>query len=438
MSNVTPESRAIVIRPVQPIAFPYGTAPQSQPRVHYSLGSIMQNPLRRFPSVTSLYNNVLPDSALLELPVFRATFGVGKSAKTFTRGEEDPAVCVLNAIGARRVGADALEFLTWNEHVEQPEIFYPFSDESDLFHVYELPARRVAPGKDLHNWSLGIRLGEKTSGARANKVMDKTQPPPPLPPVFRKINWRELVQILKAPFQLGLPSSTNADSKLGWAVYSYMAPEVLLGVCEGSQSLLLRIEGYCSRGHDSSPKEHAQRAKVGLCPCCTRATHVLVPPVYPVGKSDRKKQNSISLWQKHAPFATRNYSAAMYVNANGILPDTWDWVASRYLLHLPPPLNPEDLADPPVEATDENMGLPFGLSQDRPSPLPISGDPALPKKVPKPPPPAHKGAASVSPSPAKSSGSVKGSPSRGGSSWDSDWPSNYTQARDWRPRRWYH
>ena len=179
MSNVTPESRAIVIRPVQPIAFPYGTAPQSQPRVHYSLGSIMQNPLRRYPSVTSLYNNVLPDSTLLELPVFWATFGVGESAKTFTRGEEDPAVGVLNAIGARRVRADTLEFLTWNEHVEQPGIFYPFSDESDLFHVYELPARRVAPGKDLHNWSLGIRLCEKASGARANKVMDKTQPLPP-------------------------------------------------------------------------------------------------------------------------------------------------------------------------------------------------------------------------------------------------------------------
>ena len=217
-----------------------------------------------------------------------------------------------------------------------------------------------------------------------------------------------------------------------------MAPEVLLNICEGSQSLLLRIEGYCTWGHDSSPKELAQRAKVGLCPCCARATHVLVPPAYPVGKSDRKKQNSISLWQSYGPFATRNYSAAMYVNANGILPDSWDWVASRHLLHLPSPLNAEDLAAPPVEASDENMGLPFGLSQDRPSPLPLSGDTALPKKVSKPPPPVHKGGASVSPSPAKSSGSVKGSPSRAGSSWEGDWRSTSSQARDWRQRRWYH
>ena len=73
--------------------------------------------------------------------------------------------------------------------------------------------------------------------------MDKTQPLPP--PVLRKINWRELVQILKAPYQLGLPTPTNTDSELGWAVYSYMAPEILLNTCEGSQSLLLRIQGKC-------------------------------------------------------------------------------------------------------------------------------------------------------------------------------------------------
>ena len=162
-----------------------------------------------------------------------------------------------------------------------------------------------------------------------------------------------------------------------------------------------------------------------------------MPPTYPVGKSDRKKQNSILLWQQFGPFATRNLSAAMYVNSNGFLPDTWDWVASKHLLHLPHPLNKEDLAEPHAEATDENMGLPFGLSQDRPSSFPFSGDSVVPKKVPKPPPPVHKGAASASPSPAKSSGSVKGPPSRGGSSWGSDWPSTCTPARDWRPRRWY-
>ena len=135
-SDVNPGSQAIVSLPAQPIASPYGTAPMSFPRVHYSLSLIMQNPLRHYPSVTSLYKGVLLDGTLLDLPVFPAALGSGETAKIFTRGEDDPAVCVLNAIGAQRVRADTLEFLTWSEKVLQPEIFYPFSDETDLFRVY--------------------------------------------------------------------------------------------------------------------------------------------------------------------------------------------------------------------------------------------------------------------------------------------------------------
>ena len=430
MHDGNQESQAIVLSTAQPIASPYGTAPVHE-RVHYSLSSIMQNPLRHYPSPVSLYGGALPDGTLLDLPVFGAVFPPGELAKSFTRGENDPAVSVLNAVGAQRVSADTLEFVTWSERVQQPQIFCPFSDASDLFRAYALPLRRAAPGRDLHKWSLGIRLGEKASGAWANQVIDKIQPLPP--PVLRKIDWRELVQILRAPNQLGLPSSSNTDSKLGWAVYSYMAPEVLLNVCEGNQYLLLRVEGYCTKGHESSTKELAQRAKVGLCPCCARATHVLVPPAYPVGKPDRKKRNAISLWQQHGPFATRNYAAAMYVNTNGTLPDSWDWVVSKHLLTLPSPLNVEDRSASPERVPYENSGLRMDRSPSLPTP---AESPAV-KKIAKPPPPAHKGGASVSPSPAKSHGSFKGSPSRGGSSWEGDWTSSGSQFRDWRKHRWY-
>ena len=141
-----------------------------------------------------------------------------------------------------------------------------------------------------------------------------------------------------------------------------------------------------------------------------------MPPTYQIGKLDRKKRNSISLWQKHGPFATRNFSAAMYVNAYGTLPDDWDWVASKHLLTLPYPLNQEDRTESPERT--------------------LSGKTA--KKATKPPPPVHKGGASVSPSPAKSHGSFKGSPSRGGSSWEGDWKSSGSQFRDWQKHRRYH
>ena len=69
---------------------------------------------------------------------------------------------------------------------------------------------------------------------------------------------------------------------------------------------------------------------------------------------------------------------------------------------------------------------------------PTSVGSSMTKKVAKPPPPVHKSVASVSPSSAKSHGSFKGSPSRGGSSRESDWSPYYTQFRDWQQRRWYH
>ena len=69
-SEVNPGSHAIVSLPAQPIASPYGTAPMSFPRVHYSLSLIMQNPLRHYPSVASLYKGVLPDGALFWISQF--------------------------------------------------------------------------------------------------------------------------------------------------------------------------------------------------------------------------------------------------------------------------------------------------------------------------------------------------------------------------------
>ena len=424
------EALAIVPSVVLPIAAPYGTSHPIS-RVHYSLSSIMQNPLRHYPSAESLYCNVLPDNTLLDHPVFSAVFPPVALSKSFTRGDNDPAVSVLNAVGAQRVSADTMEFVTWNEAAQRPQIFFPFSEASDLFHVYALPPRRAAPGNKLHQWSFGLRLGLKASGAWSNQIIDTQQPNPP--PVLRKIDWRELVQILKAPNQLGLPASSNSDSKLGWAVYSYMSPEVLLDICEGRQHLLLRIEGYCTKGHEASNKDIAQRAKVGLCPCCARATHVFVPPAYPIGRPDRKKRNQIYLWQRFGPFGTRNYAAALYINANGTLPDSWDWVASKHVLTIPSALNLEDQSVSPEREASVRLDLP----KDSPTPPTTPGSLSGVKKAAKPPPPFHKGGGRVSPSPAKSRGSMKGSSQHGSSSWQGDWSALGPHFRDWQQHRWH-
>ena len=191
----------------------------------------------------------------------------------------------------------------------------------------------------------------------------------------------------------------------------------MLDMCEGSKSILLRIEGYCSKGHDAV-KELAQRAKVGLRPCCAVATHVLIPPVYSVGRLDRKKRNSTALWQRLGPLATRGYAAAAYFDANGELPGSWDWLATKHLLTLPYPLNEEDRRKGVEGVSPEDNEDAVGpASQER--------------KFPKPPPPVHPNVAS--PSPAKSQGTSKGPPSHGSASWEGGWN---TQPWDWNNRRW--
>ena len=149
--------------------------------------------------------------------------------------------------------------------------------------------------------------------------------------------------------------------------------------------------------------------------------------------------NSTSLWQRFGPFATRNYAAATYYNANGELPGSWDWLASKHLVELPYPLNPEDCCVLEDEASHGDTVDACGSTAGRQSTPSASVNlHAVPqtKKFPKPPPPIHPNVASPSPSPAKSHGTFKGSPSRGSSSWDGEWQSARTHPWDWNTRRW--
>ena len=113
-------------------------------------------------------------------------------------------------------------------------------------------------------------------------------------------------------------------------------------------------------------------------------------------------------------------------------PSSWDWLASKHLVKLPHPLNPEDTRmveeGDSQEAWDTESGpidspaLP-SLAPSNPSPAP------QPQKVAKPPPPIYP--SRRSPSPAKSS-----VPSKGHESWDGDWNQKRDCPWDWNTRRW--
>ena len=188
----------------------------------------------------------------------------------------------------------------------------------------------------------------------------------------------------------------------------------------------------CSKGAEALKSELAQRAKCGVCPRCASATHVLVPAAYDVGRFDRRKANTTQLWQRFGPMATRNYATAVYYNLYGPLSTSWNWIASKHLVKLPPPLNPEDRRM--VEEGDSQWALDDeSRSGDRPvlhSPAPLSLSPAAQlSKAAKPPLPIY--SPRFTPSPAKSS-----CPSKGTQSWDGDWNSKREPPWDWNTRQW--
>ena len=108
-------------------------------------------------------------------------------------------------------------------------------------------------------------------------------------------------------------------------------------------------------------------------------------------------------------------------------------MASKHVLTIPSALNLEDRAASPERESSGRLEMNIDTSPS----LTTQVSPSGAKKMAKPPPPVHKGGFRVSPSPAKSHGSVKGSPQRGNSSWQGDWKSSDSHFRDWQQHRWY-
>ena len=176
--------------------------------------------------------------------------------------------------------------------------------------------------------------------------------------------------ILAARNQAGAPRSANTDACLGWPLYAYQSWEVPTDSRNGARSILLRAEGWCGKGSEASRPALAQRAKVGICPCCAAITHALIPATYAAGAPGRRKKNAARLWQKRGPFGSRSYAAGKYSNEYGSIPPSWDWIARGHRLHLPPPLGRtcfREAANRPLPAAaSPDVNRPFAEDVNRP------------------------------------------------------------------------
>ena len=106
-----------------------------------------------------------------------------------------------------------------------------------------------------------------------------------VPPATRKVSPREIIHILGNPLQIGYPASMKTGACSGYSATGYQSRDVVYDHCLTWKSILVRLEGRLSKGHDAKAKGNlCQKAKVGYCPCSTQATHVAIPPAYATGE----------------------------------------------------------------------------------------------------------------------------------------------------------
>ena len=112
---------------------------------------------------------------------------------------------------------------------------------------------------------------------------------------------REVMALLQEKGQMGYPPPIATDARLGYAVMAHQSAEILSGPCEGDGSILVRLEGSCSRAHPGAKHGLAQGAKAGYCPCCAKATHIATPAPYAAGESSKTEAHCSMPWGTSGP-----------------------------------------------------------------------------------------------------------------------------------------
>ena len=121
------------------------------------------------------------------------------------------------------------------------------------------------------------------------------------PPGLRRAGCREVLGVLSRPEQVRYPATANADASLGFCVTGDQSAALAPQTCYPQRSLLVRLEGQATRGHQAGKKEPAQRGKVGYCPCCAALAHTAAPPPYEMGPFEPLKARGMRLQAKNGP-----------------------------------------------------------------------------------------------------------------------------------------
>ena len=286
-------------------------------------------PTACWPAYRTLYGGD-PPIALYEQSQIAGLEGV-RPTTTQNRGAgRDFVSRALERAGAHRV--DSAEWLMMNEKGDtyNPPMVSGFA-------AYRLPIRLIREHCNS-NGPRGCRSGPRARGSLSQCVVA----PEFVPPAARKVSPREITRILESPLQEGYPASMITGASSGYSAMGYQSWDVVFDHCEASTSTLVRLEGRLSKGHGGEARDGlCQKAKVGYCPCCTRAAHVAIPPAYRLRALGPLKRMGIRLWPAFGPWAPRRLAAIdysmRYINSYP-LPVGWDWAAKALDFPAPAPI----------------------------------------------------------------------------------------------------
>ena len=112
----------------------------------------------------------------------------------------------------------------------------------------------------------------------------------------------------------------HAVACLGYSRNVYQSAEITMDTCEAGKFILACPGAVAQKGRDSPKKELTQRAIVGNCPCCARATHAAIPARETLGEYSGLKGRGLALRMPEGPRAGRQLAVRHYVKDSGGTP----------------------------------------------------------------------------------------------------------------------
>ena len=129
--------------------------------------------------------------------------------------------------------------------------------------------------------------------------------------------------------QIGYPPTMSTDAALGYPRMASQSAALAMAKSDAGEFVLARLEGSVAEGHAAPRKDQDQKAKVGCCPCCARATHITIPRRHRLGEFTWFDDRGPPLREVRGPLAPRRLAAREFPMDFGVMSRNWGRAVRR-------------------------------------------------------------------------------------------------------------